>query len=448
MKDKKYAYGKIDYIQNPAEVFAQDDINKAKAMYEGNSNPLVLGMQTAGNMLIKYGMSGAMNGTGGDFDIDTAADNTNFQFGPSTLQDGMYAAMGGSGSAGKKIEVEGDEVFETESGIVGEFKGKKHEQGGIDVTLNEKTNIFSDRILVGGKSIADRKKQRENKLRKIENQLSNNPNDKITKNTYERTKISFDREEMKDLQTQNLIGIIMGQESEKAGLKAQYGLFDWFKTAFGGEEGEEGEGIGTTFGDVLSIGGNMFSGIAPLLNTLKNRASDTPNINAFENFGQDALDANEQSKDYIEGVRDNQLKDIDRSVVGAKRTARQGSRSINTQRATDLTIDQSANQSKENIYDTFAKQMLGVFSQESQLENQQDHAVMTGEQLRDENDRKDKDAFFTNKAQNLASLGQAIQQTGKDLNQAEQQKVIKKLLDQLSKYGITFDSDFNLQNPK
>ena len=142
------------------------------------------------------------------------------------------------------------------------------------------------------------------------------------------------------------------------------------------------------------------------------------------------------------------MKDVERQNLSSKRAARKSSRSVNTQRATDLAIDQSSNQAKEGLYDNFAKQMMNLYTQQSQLENQQDQAVMTGEQNRDENDRRDRDAFFTNKSQNLATLGQAIQQTGKDLNQSEQQKIMKKILDQLSKYGITFDSDFNMQNPK
>ena len=397
-------------------------------------------MQAAAGLLINYGMkninSGEFKNGGMGESLDTGIFND-----PNI----GTAKMGKSGAKGK-VEVEGGEVFETQSGEIGEFKGPSHEEGGIDINLLEPTNIFSDKIFRHGVSMADRKKAREKKLAKIEKKLTENPYDKITKKTYERTKSSFDKEELKDLQTQQLISTLMGSNSDSVGLKAEFGLFDWFGNMFNPESDDEGN-LNTTFGDILSIGGNIFSGVAPLLNTLKNRAGDTPNINAFKDFGKDALDANNQAKDYVEGVRDNQLKDIDRSNLGAKRNSRQSSRSVNTQRATDLVIDQSSNQAKENIYDDFAKQMMQLFSQQSQLENQQDQAVMTGEQRRDEADRLDRDAFFTNKAQNLATLGQAIQQTGKDLNQSEQQKIMMKILNQMSKYGITFDSDFTMQNP-
>ena len=441
-KDKKYAYGtgtEINYMENLHEELAQDDINKAKAMYEGESNPLVLGMQAAAGMLINYGMNNINNG---DFQNGGMGES----LGADIFNDPSIgvAKMGKSRAKGK-VEVEGGEVFETQSGKTGEFKGPSHEEGGIDVNLLEPTNIFSDKIFRDGVSMAERKKAREKKLAKIEKKLIENPYDKITKKTYERTKSSFDKEEFKDLQTQQLIGTLMGSSSDSVGLKAEFGLFDWFGNMFNPEE-DDGN-LNKTFGDLLSLGGNIFSGVAPLLNTLKNRAGDTPNINAYKDFGKDALKANDEAKNYIEGVRNNALKDVDRSNLGAKRKARQSSRSVNTQRATDLIIDQSSNQAKESVYDNFAKQMMQLFSQESQLENQQDAYVMKGEETRDEKDRLDRDAFFTNKAQNLATLGQAIQQTGKDLNQSQQQEIMMKILNQMSKYGITFDSDFTMQNP-
>lgn len=449
-KKKSYAYGtgtEIDYMETPAEELAKDDINKAKAMYEGESNPLVLGMQAAAGMLINYGMKNMGNGEGGGMgDFSTGFGDTT-----DNLGEGMYAKMGKSGAKGN-IEVEGEEVFETQSGQVGKFKGKSHAEGGIDITSDEPINIFSAKILKDGKTMADRKEARVKKLTKLEKILAENPTDTIHKKTYERTKANLEKEELQDLQTQQLISSIVGQQGEAVGLKAEFGLFDWFGKVFGGEGFAPGEedntNLGTTFGDVLSIGGNLYSGIAPLINTLENRAGDTPNINAFKDFGKDALEANDEAKGYVEGVRDNAMKDVERQNLSSKRAARKSSRSVNTQRATDLAIDQSSNQAKEGLYDNFAKQMMNLYTQQSQLENQQDQAVMTGEQNRDENDRRDRDAFFTNKSQNLATLGQAIQQTGKDLNQSEQQKIMKKILDQLSKYGITFDSDFNMQNPK
>lgn len=483
MKRKKYALGTpLDYMSSPSEELAEDHINKTKAEYEAQSNPLLMGMEFLGTTLLTQGLKGA----GIDPTMAVGVDQMTKQF-------------SNGGKAQGKVEVEGEEVYETASGKTGEFKGAKHEQGGIDVNLDEPTNIFSDRILVQGKTMAERKKNRLNKIKKLEKQLANNPTDKATKNTYERTLASLNNEEEKDLKTQEVISSLVGTQGEAMfGLNGDIGFFDLFKkdkshqgtnplidydaidkdfsnlstdnidastngaTKMDQSSTSEGGFMDTlskmfapsdeantnTTGNALSIAGNLFSGITPLLTTLKNRATDTPNTNEFKNFGKDAIDANIQAQSYVEGVKSNALKDTDRTNIAAKRRARKSSRSVNTQRATDLVSDQSTNQANESIQDNFANQMMQLLTQKSGLENQQDQVVMQGEQARDLADRKDKDNFYSNKSQNLATLGQAVQQTGKDLNQAEQQEVMMKILNQLSKYGITFNKDMKMQNPE
>lgn len=469
MKKKKYALGTpIDYIENPSEEITEHQTNVAEALYEGNSNPLVLGMQALGGMLMETGMSSMK----------------------------QYMANGGTGQG--EVEVEGEEMYETASGEVGKFKGPKHEQGGIDVNLTEPTNVYSDRILIKGKSIAKRKEAREKKLKSLEKKMQDNPKDNAIKNSYNRTKQALELEEKQDLDTQGIISLIAGKQGE-----AMFGLngdtnsiFDFFKTIFSKDKSHQGDNpnidydaidktidnistddidasvngatevgrgisskglvddgstsnqLSKTFGDLLGITGNAVSGLSPLLTTLENRATDTPNINAFENFGEDALDRVDESKSLVDDIKDNALKDVERNAISSKRQSRRSSRSVNTQRATDLVVDQSTNQANEDIYDNYAQQMIGILNSQAQLENQQDQVVQQGEQNRDLADRQDRDNFYTNKSQALASLGQAIQQTGKDLNDSEQQKVIKSILDQMSKYGVTFDSNFQLQNPE
>lgn len=473
MKKKKYALGTpIDYIESPSEELTEHQTNVAEALYEGNSNPLVLGMQALGGVLMNAGMQGIQsNLAGGQTEM----------------------ANGGLGKG--MVEVEGEEMYETASGEVGKFKGPKHEQGGIDVNLTEPTNVYSDRILIKGKSIAKRKEYREKKLKALEKKMQNNPKDNAIKNSYERTKQALELEEKQDLDTQAIVSLIAGKQGEAMfGLNANSGILDFFKNIFAKDKSHQGDNpnidydaidetfknlstdnidasvngateigqdvksspltqdtgnnnLSKTFGDLLGLTGNAVSGLSPLLTTLENRATDTPNINAFKNFGEDALDRVDESKALVDDIRDNALKDVERNAVSSKRQARRSSRSVNTQRATDLVIDQSTNQANEDIYNNFAQQMIGILNSQAQLENQQDQVVMQGEQNRDLADRQDRDNFYTNKSQALATLGQAIQQTGKDLNDSEQQKIIKTILNQMSKYGVTFDSDFQLQNP-
>ena len=87
-----------------------------------------------------------------------------------------------------------------------------------------------------------------------------------------------------------------------------------------------------------------------------------------------------------------------------------------------------------------ANQLLTLFGQQAQLENQQDQAVMYGEQLRDDNDRKDKGAYFTNMATDIVNKGTAITQVGKGLNIAKERTTTEELLN--SQFGdVSYNSN-------
>lgn len=201
-----------------------------------------------------------------------------------------------------------------------------------------------------------------------------------------------------------------------------------------------------TAGDITGLIGNQISTFAPLLNTLNSRATDKPNENYYEGFGEDALAANDQMKGFAGDQHNEMLRLLEKRNVGAKRSGRIGARGINTQRAMDLATDQSTNDSTNQAYAQFAQQMSGILGQQSQLENQQDHVVMRGEEGRGLRDIEDKDAHYSNMATNIVGMGEGIQQTGKDLNQAEQNKIMMAMLQQLSKYGITIDKKNQLQD--
>lgn len=510
---KKYAYGTVkQYLETPQEAMAENEIAKIKAKEKAVSNPWANGLSVLGNMAINYGTSqmskGIAEGDGADgkgLDGFLAGSGMPLmdilQMGGNASQ---FMAMGGDASG--QIEAEGEEMIETPDGEVGEIKGPKHEQGGVDLNVEPGTTIYSDRIMIEGKSIADRKKARENKLKALEEKILKSKGDKILKNTFKKTKEALDLEEAKDLNVQDMISFVAGTQGKAMfGLNGMPGLPDLMSlftqtipdfskmtgttddihnpqtteidlTSAGKTPGinpTEQEDINfdinpgkssrmtteedllpgqsspnvNTFGNTVGLLGNMISTFGPYKNTLKSRATDTPNINAFEGFGEDALDVNEETQGYVDEQRDLALKDIDRASQGSKRANRNSARSVNTQRALDLSSDMAANKSRENVYADFSKQMMQILGQKASLENQQDSVVMQGEKERDMNDRRDKDNFYTQLAQDIATMGQGIQQTGKDLNQVEQQKAISKILSQLNKYGVTFDENYNLQNP-
>lgn len=417
-------------------------------------------------------------------------------------------AFGGKVPNGVNVEVEGDEVGQAPNGRLIDFKGPSHENGGIDVNLPEGTEIFSKRIKVKGKTMAERKMVREKKVMTLEKLLEKNGgNDLILKKTIERTKNNNELEQSKDQQLQDMVGAMKGmaqfaygtgkdgimkyatggpiidwnallQSITQQGIPNMTGTSDDFHTgdpavdypsskaptlatepfnktaSTPGIVPEEGEvkipsGRNSnipnfTGGDIVGLAGTVYSAFEPMNNTNANRAGDTPNINAFKDFGNDALDRIGEAKGYIASQRDNALEDLETSRVGVAKRNRNSARGVNTLRALDTASDMNINQAQGDIYDTFAKQMMSLVSQEAGFENQQDSAVMQGEQNRDLADRQDRDNYFTQMAQDIATKGKGIQTLGKMVNQNKLSNVKENSLKTISKNGFQIDTNGNV----
>lgn len=401
-------------------------------------------------------------------------------------------AMGGN----VPIEAEGDEVIQTPNGQTKEIEGPSHEQGGVDMDVPEGSKIYSDRLQIDGKSMADRKKAREKALQRLQKLSEKSPKDKLLRNSLERTAEVLQMEEAKDMQIQeaaqqimnpstkrkkfdnggyawnsgmsNDIGYWTGSGLTKEQFDAQNGIFtidpnQQSKPIVSDNVLGQGQAIqlqpnnnepiaskptqksatGPTVGDYVGMAGNLFNAFAPLMNTLNNRKGDKPNINAYKNFGKDALEANSQMKDYVAGQRENALTALRQQMNSSKAANRDNARSINTIRALDLATDMGYGKGMNSIYDAFSQQMMGILSQQSQLENQQDQYVMAGEQARDLADRQDRDNFYTQKGQDLVNLGNNVQGFGKNLNTMQGSKDMNSLISQLSQFGLGFVRDEN-----
>ncbi len=70
------------------------------------------------------------------------------------------------------IEAEGGEMIQTPNGTLSQLKGPSHENGGIDLNIPQGTDIYSKRIRIGGKTLAQRKKSRELERIRLEKRLS------------------------------------------------------------------------------------------------------------------------------------------------------------------------------------------------------------------------------------------------------------------------------------
>lgn len=498
----KYAGGTsiVNYIQDPSEVLAQNDINFAKAKSKVAMDPIIQGMKLFGNTGMQVGSAmGGFSGVTGNSDV-----NKTLEYLTQGLGTGLPMLAGGGTVIGNQfdkskaqvpVEVEGNEMGETPGGQVLDFNGPTHEKGGIPISLPEGTDIYSDRITIGGKTMAERKRERESIAARYKKKADKG--DALSKNALQRILVSnakqdeLDRRVQDALNTSNqrqsfakgtkLTGITYtpptGNEPENLytvnelyndptkGLisrtvdKTQAEILGPSKifnnsvknttlrdaAAITGEalptyekvpsyiSDKEGltsnvsTGMGLTSGDILNMAGNAFSGVAPYLNTLKNRATDTPNINAYKNYGVEGLQKMSQSEDYLKRATDEALKNLESQRQSMTSQNRRTARGVNTMRALDLAAYESANKQQGDIYSNYAQNMMNILGQEAQMENAQDQMVMQGEQTRDLADRADKDAFYNAKGQGLANIGATAAQIGKQINQAKERDTTGKL---------------------
>lgn len=408
----------------------------------------------------------------------------------------QFMAMGGE-VGNIPVEVEGQEVGQTPQGDLLQFNGPSHENGGIPINLPEGTEMYSKRIKVDGVSMADRKKKREKKTMTLEDLLEKNSTDALVKNSLNRTKQTNEIEETADNKIQEVVKQLLdGQATEKFANGGPIGpsrfpkpdpsidyeypsilnsfsqntpyvpanqlitpstqfkestlTLDQLAQANPGTQttGTSIDNIfgGLTFGDAVGFAGNMVSTFDPMKNTKANRAGDTPNINAFENYGKEGLSTLDKTKQYIDQIREQKLKDIELARTSSIKRNRNSARSINTSRALDLATDAQINNAQEETYNSFAQSMMGILSQQAGMETNIDSVVMQGEQSKDLADRQDRDNYFSQLAKDISTKGYGLQETGKDINQLKENKVTMNLINQLSAYGITVDDKGNLSS--
>ena len=413
------------------------------------------------------------------------------------------------GTGGKvPVEIEGQEVVETPAGQLFQAQGPSHENGGIDLSLPEGTDIFSKRISIDGKSMADRKLARERTNKKLEKRSKYNP---IEKNTFKRVKAKNDMEEMFDMSIMQaafeaknagerqeagtgIVGLGFKSGSTKPNLEELQGIKvpvpvekeivynnspeslllanqitgNKFSKNTPGLTEEEAKKVDTyrenlnmvqgksvnsaqfpfSTGDLLGMAGNLYQAYTNKKSAEAEIATDQPNINPYENFGNDALDANSQSMKFVTQMMDRALKNAGLEANSAQKRSREMSRSANTARAMDISIAGNKGVADSKIYDAFAQQMMQLMGQKAQLENQQDAYTMQGREKQDLNDRADKAARFATMRDADMNIGKAISGIGSNFNTAKSRTATEKLINSMSMFGkynsitgeMTFDN--------
>ena len=547
-------------IETPDEAIAQNELNLSKALAK-SENGLTNTLDFLGAAGLQIGTSMMSKGSLGE--NPSGLEKALFNNKDSII--GALNILGGSSQFAKggtvnnpKVEVEGQEVAELPNGQVGEFKGPSHEEGGIKMNLPEGTDIYSKRIKVEGKTMAERKLSRERKIKALERLIEKNPLDKTLRETLKKVQENNDFLDEKDMLIQNTL------HSYNQGIKRAYGgtleddededdedLNDEFSYAdyvedeededdfyyddeeeseddyytddeyYEDDEEEEEEeykmggtvkkfltggtndpndpryysqsdtsnyvdlsevfnplylnilktqnindintatkqvmptdsGIeksnttpenkgfnlknlfgNISLGDAIGMAGSLKGAYTGKKNTLANRASDNPNINYFKDYGKEGLETLKSAKGIFQSIRDSNLEDINRQRASIVKRNNNSARGINTQRALNLAADSGINNAKNKVYQDYATKLSSMLLKQSDLENQQDLRVMSGEAQRDLNDRKDKDNFYTQLGIDEQSIATGIQKFGKNLNKGLERKLNAQALSMLSKW--------------
>lgn len=475
---KKYALGS-PVPEDPSIAITRSQIAQAKAAQKAAGDPLATGLNMFGNLAMSVGQQMMQKGIseGGGADGKGIAGFLNKNQGAmdslfGTMQGieaGASFAVGGV-AQGVPINAEGNEIVETPGGEPVELEGASHENGGIDLTVPAGTEIYSQQLKgPDGRTMAARKKTREGKEAKLGKTLQVAPTDKLLRNAYKRTKQANAVVDAQDMNKMKIAQMItqMGEAYAMGGTVQKYAL--------GGDTGygEDGRFIkpvidadpsdiptsqsiysdmnpsstkstsnfnlgldnlfgNITAGDALGLYGQYKASTDPLKNTRAQRATDTPNINAYKDYGKRGLNELEKTKGYLEGQRASALGNLNLDRVAASSRNRAGARGINTLRSLDIATDVQAQKAKGAVNDQFNQMMAGIFDKAAGMMNQQDQMVMQGEAGRDAADRADKDAYYSAMAKDIATKNTGMQYIGKNINEMKTRNVTGKLLNKLS----------------
>lgn len=365
------------------------------------------------------------------------------------------------------IEAEGQELIETPDGELSEIQGASHEQGGVDMEVPQGSVIYSKRLKgADGKSMAQRKEFREKHLAKLQKLVELNTNDKVLKNTYEKTLKSFEKQEQEDIEYMNYMndlsnnkpimkaggvpeipklatpGIVPQNNDFNLGEAVDEGLENRYHSDLNGKTfnrpfwskvknysnkvvdvmGGINDSNPYTIGDITSMYGAYKQANDPLSITREQRFTDTPNINSYRNYGQKGLHRLEETKDYITSLHNRNLRDLTTERDTSLMRNRLNSRSINTSRVFDMATDVQNQKGIENAYMQYLGQINNIMLKEADMLNNIDDKVMSGDSLRDENDRKDRDAYYKQLSRDYRNRGRMIQELGKLNNKVKERQ--------------------------
>lgn len=428
MRRKKLNYG--TGIESPQTALARNAQAIAKAELE-SSGGLTDALDIIGNMAMSTGSSMLAKGLKG---LDLKGKGDLFKLPDVSEIDasldgkGMYAAFGGT----VPVEVEGGESANLPNGKTIEFEGPSHSTGGIDVNLPSGTDVFSDRISIDGMTMGERNAYRGRKLKKLSSLAGNSVGDK---NAFERTQKAFEIDEENDKLVQSLVRVSKDGDKDKMAFGGK--VRDWL-SGLGNNILNTLDGV--TAGDLMGMYTTFKKGQTGLKNTEAHRAGQTPNINPYEGYGENSLATLDNALQYSDDILAQNIADIQSSSMNLRTRNRNTARGVNTNRALDIASTVAEQDAINRAYQGNRSTVMDNLTRKSAMQADIDNKVMTGEAMRDENDRNDYDAYYTNKGRDLQSFFEGFQQIGGQFNRLKERDVQSELINSLSKY---FDVDIS-----
>lgn len=209
--------------------------------------------------------------------------------------------------------------------------------------------------------------------------------------------------------------------------------------------------MGFTPGDYVGMASSAVGAFSQMANTIANAKATKPVVNHYEGFNEKAIANNRLIKDELGYSQANAKAEMERqtqtSINTNRSRVRGSSSSMNTMRAMDLAVDISANEAKTSgkaqMESGFSQQLMQAMGVDTQLLSQQDQMEMAGRTQADDANAQNLDSFYTNFAQNIASVTNSGQKMGADINQAKYRNDVLKLIPGSNKWGVGVDANMD-----
>jgi len=147
-------------------------------------------------------------------------------------------------------------------------------------------------------------------------------------------------------------------------------------------------------------------------------------------------------------MKANQESRIRRDAQSNKRQARSSSRGINTMRATDAVSNMQVMDMERALFDSVSGQKMKIDQGIAQTQMGASQAKAQGALMARDNNDRDRDTYYTNLGIAKSNISNAMQQTGKDINQIIKNPVMLELMQNFSKYFNVSSEGVITQKPQ